>query len=85
MIIAGDFNISFGDNYYYTKDGRDKLNAVFEELGMLNLTKGVAQNIDHIVISEGLVGGGKVDIETWNLEKKLSDHIGVVVEIGLVF
>jgi len=85
MIIAGDFNISFGDNYYYTKDGRDKLNAVFEELGMLNLTKGVAQNIDHIVISEGLFGGGKVDIETWNLEKKLSDHIGVVVEIGLVF
>ena len=27
--IGGDLNISFGDNYYYTEEGRNKLNASF--------------------------------------------------------
>ncbi len=81
MIIAGDFNISFGDNYYYTKDGRDKLNEAFGELGMRNLTANIENNIDHIVMSEGLVGEIGTSVESWNLDKKLSDHIGVVVEI----
>lgn len=81
IIIAGDFNISFGDNYYFAKDGRDKLNEAFGELELMNLTERVENNIDHIVVSEGLVGGIRSSIETWNLDKKLSDHIGVMVEI----
>ncbi len=81
LCIAGDFNISFGNNYYFTKDGRDKLNKAFGELGMANLTKSVENNIDHIIVSDGLVGEGKVGVETWNMNKNLSDHIGVMVEI----
>jgi len=56
MVIAGDFNIYFTDNYYYTKDGRDKLNKAFSEFGLLNLTAHMAQNIYHIVTSKELVG-----------------------------
>jgi endonuclease/exonuclease/phosphatase family metal-dependent hydrolase len=80
-LIAGDFNISFGDNYYYTKDGRDKLNAAFSETGLVNLTERVENNIDHIVISEGLVSESGISLETWNKDKKLSDHIGVLIDI----
>lgn len=84
LCIAGDFNISFGDNYYFTKDGRDKLNEAFDELGLVNLTEKVENNIDHIVVSEGLFGGIGTIFETWNLEKKLSDHIGVVVDLDIL-
>jgi endonuclease/exonuclease/phosphatase family metal-dependent hydrolase len=81
MIIAGDFNISFKDNYYYTKDGRDKLNLVFSNLGLVNLTERVENNIDHIVMSEDLLSESGFKVDTWNLDKKLSDHIGVLINI----
>lgn len=44
----------------------------------MNLTERVENNIDHIVMSEGLVGGIRTSVEKWNLDKKLSDHIGGV-------
>ena len=78
---AGDLNISFSDNYYYTKDGRQKLNSSFEELNLVNLTANVPQNIDHIIMTRTLVGERSINIETWNLDKTLSDHIGVAVEL----
>ena len=81
LCIAGDLNISFSDNYYYTKDGRQKLNSSFEELNLINLTAVIPQNIDHIIMSRTLVGGRSINIETWNLDKTLSDHIGVAVEL----
>ncbi len=83
ICIAGDFNISFGDNYYFTKDGRDRLNAAFGELGLVNLTENIPNNIDHVVISEEMVGSAGIGIETWNLDKKLSDHIGVEVVLDI--
>ena len=84
MIITGDFNISFSDNYYYTKEGRDKLNNSFNELGLVNLTDKVQNNIDHIVISKGLLNVShvsEVNSQVWNLDKKLSDHIGLMVDL----
>ncbi len=79
--IAGDLNMSFSDNYYFTKDGRQKLNASFEKLNLLNLTANIPQNIDHIVVSEAYKYGHKFRVETWNTDKSLSDHIGVAVVI----
>jgi len=80
--IAGDLNISFSDNYYYTKDGRQKLNSSCDELNLVNLTANIPQNIDHIIITKTFIGERSVNIETWNLDKTLSDHIGVAVELG---
>jgi endonuclease/exonuclease/phosphatase family metal-dependent hydrolase len=81
MIITGDFNISFSDNYYYTKEGRDKLNRCFNELGLVNLTDKVQNNIDHIVISHELLSVSEDNSQVWNLDKKLSDHIGLMVDL----
>ena len=79
--ICGDLNMTFSDNYYYTKEGRQKLNASFEDLNLINLTANIPENIDHIVLPKTFVGDKQTKIETWNLDKKLSDHIGVAVEI----
>jgi len=73
--------MSFSDIYHYTKDGKQKMNSSFEELNLVNLTANIPQNIDHIIMNRTFVGDKNVNIETWNLNKKLSDHIGVVVEL----
>jgi len=83
--IAGDLNISFSDNYYFTKEGRAKLNAAFEQHQMINCTANLRHNIDHIVLSEKFVGDRRVVVRYWNETEnnpnRLSDHKGVMVEI----
>ena len=83
--IVGDFNISFSDNYYFTKDGRAKLNAAFEQQQMINCTANLRHHIDHIVLSEKFVGDRRVVVRYWNETEnnpnRLSDHKGVMVEI----
>lgn len=81
LCIGGDLNMSFSDNYYYTQEGRLKLNNSFNKLKLTNLTAGLPENIDHIIISDAFMKGKFVKISEWNRDKKLSDHIGVCVTI----
>lgn len=81
LCIAGDYNVSFGDNYYYTKYGRDYLNNAFGSLSIQNLTSEIPENIDHIAISEKFVDDRKILATTWNERKLWSDHIGVCIDI----
>jgi endonuclease/exonuclease/phosphatase family metal-dependent hydrolase len=83
ICIGGDLNISFSDNYYFTKEGRLKLNTSCAKLNLFNLTANIAENIDHIILTKTFVGERNITTETWNMDKMLSDHIGVAVEIGL--
>ncbi|MEI7474796.1 MAG: endonuclease/exonuclease/phosphatase family protein [bacterium] len=88
LCIAGDFNMSFSDIYYFTKEGKEKLNACFERNNLINMTAGVKNNIDHIVLPQNLASLQNGQPKVWNnvnkLEKKdcLSDHQGVCVEIN---
>jgi endonuclease/exonuclease/phosphatase family metal-dependent hydrolase len=86
ICIAGDFNISFGDNYYFTKDGRTKLDNAFNKLKLLNLTANITNNIDHIVVSKTIIENKNWAVDTWNKERrkeqKLSDHFGLSVTIS---
>lgn len=82
--IGGDLNMSFGDNYYFTQDGRKKLINSFEKLKMTNLTAGILENIDHIVISNQFLKGKTYKSTEWNRDKRLSDHIGVCVTIEAI-
>lgn len=79
--FVGDLNISFSDNYYFTKIGREKLNDVFSKNNLINVTKDIPQNIDHIIISANFIENTICTTITWNHDKLLSDHIGVCVEI----
>jgi endonuclease/exonuclease/phosphatase family metal-dependent hydrolase len=82
LCIAGDFNMSFCDNYYFTDHGRTAMNQSFESNELVNLTSHLPEAIDHICISKTFLGDAAVDKTTeWNKDKTLSDHKGVSIEI----
>lgn len=77
ICILGDYNCSFGDNYYFTKDGRNAILRSFAENQISLVTRKRANCIDHIAISESFLAGADVEIEEWNEQKTLSDHKGI--------
>jgi endonuclease/exonuclease/phosphatase family metal-dependent hydrolase len=81
LCVCGDFNISFSDNYYYTKDGRTALEDMFTRNDIELLTRSQPECIDHIAVSRGFIDGLSLDVREWNHDKKLSDHKGVMVEL----
>jgi exonuclease III len=81
LCIMGDYNISFSDIYYYTKEGRSLFNQVFHQNGLVNLTEGLQDAVDHIALSRDILKNKVVGLTEWNLDKTLSDHKGVSAEI----
>ena len=81
VCIAGDFNCSFADNYYFTKDGRAALDDVFARNEIALLTREQPDCIDHIAVSNSFITGLTTEISEWNLDKTLSDHKGIFVEL----
>ena len=79
--LIGDYNISFADNYYFTNNGRNELNNLFRECNLNLLTRDRAACIDHIAISVSFITNMDTEIGEWNLDKKLSDHKGIFVEM----
>lgn len=79
LCICGDWNQSFGDNYYYTRAGRDLLQRMLAENRIRLLTGDKAECIDHIAVSGSFTGEAPVEIVEWNKDKALSDHKGISV------
>jgi len=79
--FIGDYNTSFGDNYYFTHNGRNELNNVFKDCKLNLLTRDIVECIDHIAISENFTTNMEIVIGEWNLDKSLSDHKGIYVEL----
>ena len=79
VCIAGDLNVTFSGRVYPSHDARNKLNSAFEKLKLKNLTSEIENNVDQIVISKSFIENRKVKIETWNHDRRLSDHIGICV------
>ena len=83
LCVCGDFNCSFSDNYYFTKAGRTAIQECFVKNRLTILTKDRAECIDHIAISEDFITDFGVRVEEWNLDKELSDHKGIAIEIKI--
>lgn len=81
ICICGDFNCSFSDNYYYTKDGRNLILNSFADNNIDILTSNRKECIDHIAISKRFVSDCIIDIDEWNEEKSLSDHKGIIANL----
>ena len=82
ICMVGDYNCTFSDNYYYTTFGRETMLQCFKENNISILTAERPECIDHIAISNSFMNGMKVTIiEEWNIDKRLSDHKGIVVDI----
>lgn len=84
LCIIGDLNVTFSGRVYPSHDARNKLNDAFEKLKLTNVTAAIENNVDHIVVSKDFIQNKKVTIETWNHDKKLSDHIGICLTIELL-
>ena len=81
LCVVGDFNCSFSDNYYFTKSGRAALDDVFARNDITLLTRKQLECIDHIAVSNSFINGLTTEINEWNLDKTLSDHKGIIVEL----
>ena len=79
LCVCGDFNCSFGDNYYFTRTGRNLLQESFRKNRMRLLTEKVPCCVDHIALSSQFVSDEDIQIQEWNLDKGLSDHKGIAV------
>ena len=79
--IIGDLNVFFSGYSYPSLFARKILNETFAKLKMENLTAEIKENVDHIIISKEFIKDKKIEIETWNSDKKLSDHIGICITI----
>ena len=81
LCICGDFNLSFADNYYFTKAGRATLSDCFSRNNIHLITAGQTECIDHIALSASLIGNRTPSIVEWNEDKRLSDHKGIMATI----
>ena len=81
---AGDLNISFSDNYYFTKFGRETFLECFKGNQLTNLTGSISENIDHIVLTESFATQFKSEISEWNTDKTLSDHKGICLNLNII-
>ena len=79
--FAGDYNVSFADNYYFVKAGRDALNKIFVDNDMELLTKDRKECIDHIAVSKPFAAFFDIEVCEWNHDKSLSDHKGIYVDM----
>jgi endonuclease/exonuclease/phosphatase family metal-dependent hydrolase len=81
VCVCGDYNCSFADDYYYTKAGRDAIEKSFAQNGLDLLTKNQPECIDHVALSKDFTADSVIRITEWNIDKTLSDHKGIVVEV----
>ncbi len=81
ICFVGDYNMSFSDNYYFTKEGRQIIETTFESLYIENVTRELSETIDHIAISENFLHHHSTQLQEWNTEKRLSDHKGISIQL----
>lgn len=81
ICIAGDLNTYFSGYAYPSHKARTIFNDTFKKMGLINLTAEIKDNVDHIVISQHFIEDRKIEIETFNNDKSLSDHIGICITL----
>lgn len=83
LCIAGDFNVIFTSSGYAYPSHKaiNALTDTFNELQLTNTTAKLVDCVDHIVLSSSFCKDKTIEVETWNADKKLSDHLGVAVTL----
>lgn len=82
VCLIGDLNTTFTGRVYPSIKARGILNNTFDKYNLVNLTHAVENCVDHIVVSKDFISNRKFTISTWNEDKRLSDHIGIMVDIS---
>ena len=82
ICIVGDFNISFSGYPYPSHDVIKQANSYFEMMGIEILTKEHVDCPDHISISKNYLKNCEIKIGKGELDKKISDHTLVTVDLN---
>ena len=81
ICFAGDLNTTFSGRVWPSKKARQTLIDSFEKYKLSNTTASIQDTVDHIVLSTNFIENRQLKIETWNQDKKLSDHVGHLLTI----
>lgn len=81
VCLVGDLNVTFSGRPWPSNKARQDLVDAFKALGLTNTTSNIADTVDHIVLSNGFIENKQLEIETWNEDKTLSDHVGHVLTL----
>ncbi len=81
VCFAGDFNITFSGRTWPSNKARQVLLDAFKNYSLTNTTANIADTVDHIVVSTSFLENKHLQIDTWNADKKLSDHVGHLIAL----
>jgi exonuclease III len=81
VCFAGDLNVTFSGRPWPSKKARQTLVDAFINYGLKNTTAHIDDTVDHIVLSKDFLDGKHFEIEHWNTDKKLSDHVGYLLTL----
>lgn len=81
VCLVGDLNISLSGWIYPSKEYRENLNNIINQFDLDKSTGNLDDNIDHILISKKFINNREIQIEQFNVDKKLSDHIGICLTV----
>lgn len=81
VCLVGDLNMSLSGWIYPSKEYRENLNDIINQYDLDSSTGNIKDNIDHILISNEFIKSREIQIKQFNLDKKLSDHIGIFLTI----
>lgn len=76
VCLAGDLNVTFSGRPWPSQKARQTLMNAFNKHGLNNTTANITDTVDHIVLSIDFLENKHLGIDTWNTDKKLSDHVG---------
>ena len=81
VCLVGDLNISLSGWIYPSKEYRENLNNIINQFDLDKSTGNLDANIDHILISKKFIKNREIQVEEFNSDKKLSDHIGICLTV----
>lgn len=84
LLIIGDLNTSFLENekhFAINAATTKSLEMLFENLNLMNVTKDIRENIDHIIIPKFLTSY-VINTNIFVEKNVLSDHKGIEISIG---
>lgn len=82
ICIMGDLNTTFTGRVFPSHHARNTLNDAFDKFNLQITTKDIDNNVDHIIISKHFLNSNISQPFIFNVKQpKLSDHIGVCLEI----
>lgn len=77
----GDLHISLSGWRYPSKQYRENSNNIINQFDLDKSTGNLDDNIDNIIISKKFIKNREIQIELFNVDKKLSDHIGICLTV----